>query len=203
MGLETPTYISDLNSAWPLGADGKNTADDHLRNLKAAVKATFPNVTGAVTATHTQLNAVVTNGAAVASTSGTAIDFTGIPSWVKRITVSFVGVSTNGTNSIHLQIGDSGGIEVLGYQSVAPFNSGYGVKFSPGAADTLDGAIQLVLADASTNTWTAFGVIVTSGTSAAAMGGSKSLSATLDRVRVTTLAGTDTFDAGKINIQYD
>lgn|SRR5574343_130992 len=56
MGLESPIYISDLNTAWPLGSDAKSTADDHLRNFKSAVKTTFPNITGAVTATHTELS---------------------------------------------------------------------------------------------------------------------------------------------------
>lgn len=58
MGLETGTYISDLVSANPLGSDAKSTSDDHLRLIKSCVKATFPNVSGAVTPTHTELNYV-------------------------------------------------------------------------------------------------------------------------------------------------
>lgn len=58
MGLETGTYISDLVSTNPLGSDAKSTADDHLRLIKSCVKATFPNVSGAVTPTHTELNYV-------------------------------------------------------------------------------------------------------------------------------------------------
>ena len=56
MALETATYISDLNASNPPGADPLSQADDHLRLIKSTVKATFPNVTNAVTATHTQLN---------------------------------------------------------------------------------------------------------------------------------------------------
>ena len=60
MGLETATYISDLNTANPVGAsDNASTLDDHIRLIKSTVKTTFPNVTGAVTATHTELNYAV------------------------------------------------------------------------------------------------------------------------------------------------
>lgn len=58
MGIESATYISDLNEAWPLGSDLKSTLDNHHRLTKAAIKTTFPNVTGAVTPTHMELNFV-------------------------------------------------------------------------------------------------------------------------------------------------
>ena len=59
MALESATYISDLVSTNPVGAtDPKSQGDDHIRLIKAAVKATFPNVSGAVTPTHTELNYV-------------------------------------------------------------------------------------------------------------------------------------------------
>jgi hypothetical protein len=63
MALETGTYISDLVATNPLGTDGKNTADNHLRLIKATLLATFPSVTGAVTPTHTQLNKIGTTQA--------------------------------------------------------------------------------------------------------------------------------------------
>lgn len=58
MGLETVTYISDLVATNPLSSDPKSQGDDHIRAVKAAILATFPSVTGAVTATHTELNYV-------------------------------------------------------------------------------------------------------------------------------------------------
>lgn len=58
MGLESVTYISDLNANNPTPTDLKSQGDDHLRNIKSALLATFPGVTGAVTATHTELNYV-------------------------------------------------------------------------------------------------------------------------------------------------
>lgn len=58
MSVETATYISDLVSTNPLSSDPKSQGDDHIRLLKSTVKATFPNVAGAVTPTHTELNYV-------------------------------------------------------------------------------------------------------------------------------------------------
>ncbi len=70
MGLETGSYISDLNSAWPLGSDGKNAGDNHLQLVKAVLKTTFTGgatgLSGAVTVTHGELNAL-----ANITTSGT------------------------------------------------------------------------------------------------------------------------------------
>jgi len=60
MALEVGTYISDLVATNPTASDPKSQGDDHLRLVKSTVKATFPNITGAVTATHTQLNTVPT-----------------------------------------------------------------------------------------------------------------------------------------------
>jgi len=56
MGLETGTYIDSLNSSNPTASDAVSQGDDHLRLIKATVKATFPNLSNAVTATHTELN---------------------------------------------------------------------------------------------------------------------------------------------------
>jgi hypothetical protein len=194
------------------------------------VKATFPNVSGAVTPTHTELNyvdgvtsaiqtqinqATLTSGTAVASTSGTSVDFTGFPSWAKRITISLVGVSVSGTSAPLFQIGDSGGVETSGYLGVGTFTAaagstgatnytaGFGVE-SGVAANILHGSIVLSLVNASTNTWAAAGTFGTSNSAASfSVAGSKSLSATLDRVRITTIGGADTFDAGSINVLYD
>jgi len=63
MGLETGTYISDLNASNPASGDAKSQGDDHIRLVKSTILATFPNVTGAVTKTHTQINALAASGA--------------------------------------------------------------------------------------------------------------------------------------------
>jgi hypothetical protein len=153
---------------------------------------------------------------AKASTSGTSVDFTGIPSWAKRVTVMFSGVSTNGTSTPIIQIGDSGGVETSGYlgsgssvftgstTAAALQTAGFGIGGGMVATIVFHGAIQIILLDVTANTWCASGVLGRSDTACIFnCGGAKSLSATLDRVRITTVNGTDTFDAGSINILYE
>jgi len=152
----------------------------------------------------------LTSGTTVASTSGTSIDFTSIPSWVKRITVMFNGVSTTGTSDVIVQIG-SGSIDTAGYSSGtlrvsagATFTTGFGVTGGANtAAILLGGAMQLLTIGS--NIWVASGATGSSSAGAAyPSGGYKSaLSGTIDRVRITTVGGTDTFDAGSINILYE
>jgi hypothetical protein len=153
----------------------------------------------------------LTLATAVASTSGTSIDFTSIPSWVKRITVMFAGVSTNGGSQWLIQIGDSGGVENTGYlgssSSIASTvatttpTAGFGV-FTALASRVQNGSITLSLL--SGTTWVAQGVTATSDAAITqTTAGSKTLSDTLDRVRITTVNGTDAFDAGTINIMYE
>ena len=176
--------------------------------LNASQAATFA---GAVTSSTGTLYPIV-SGTAVASTSGTSIDFTSIPSWVKRITVMFNGVSTNGTSLIQIQIGDSGGIETTAYSSgawTANTNSansttGFIIHGANGAATRVwDGAYTIVLQDAA-NTWVSTGMCNSLNDNAQSIGiGRKQVSATLDRVRITTVNGTDTFDAGTINILWE
>jgi hypothetical protein len=157
----------------------------------------------------------ITSGTAVASTSGTSIDFTGLPSWVKRITVMFSGVSTNGTSLPQIQIG-SGSVSTSGYASAANYGVGAGqntgtvttgfiLEPSGGAsaANLRSGAFILNLINS--NTWVAQGNIYHSsvGFCIPNAGISPTLGGTLDRVRITTVNGTDTFDAGSINILYE
>lgn len=56
MALESGTYINSLVATNPVATDGLAQADDHMRLIKATIKATFPSITGAVTATHTEIN---------------------------------------------------------------------------------------------------------------------------------------------------
>ena len=156
--------------------------------------------------------APIVSGTAQASTSGTSRDFTGIPSWAKRITVMFSGVSTNGTSNIQAQIGTSTGFETSGYASFvntfdgAPggssFTTGYGINENVNAGSLMHG--HLLLTNVSGNSWVGSLVIGATGATLNCIGGgSKSLSGTLDRIRITTVNGTDTFDAGTINILYE
>jgi hypothetical protein len=160
-------------------------------------------------ASRAQLQRIV-RATAVASTSGTSIDFTGIPAWVERITVMLSGVSTNGTSFFLAQIG-SGSVVTTGYVGAVGTNAGTTNSFSTGftvynntaAADSFVGTVVLTLIGS--NTWIESGVIYSQSSTraGATSAGSLTLGGTLDRVRITTVNGTDTFDAGTINIIYE
>lgn len=158
----------------------------------------------------------IASGTVVATTSGTSVDFTSIPSGVKRITIQFVGVSTSGTSALMVQIGDSGGVETSGYLGTAGqfanaganasvnYTTGFGAVTGLEAASVVHGAMTLTLQNAATFTWVASGTIgFSNATGSAFSAGSKSLTATLDRVRLTTVGGSDTFDAGSVNILWE
>jgi hypothetical protein len=145
------------------------------------------------------------------STSGTSIDFTSIPSWAEKITVMFNGVSTNGTSNFLLQLG-SGSVETTGYLGsvidVQTANLGSGGLASTSglpltvvilAAELYNG--HMLLTNISSNIWISSHNLGNTTASKQNIGsGSKTISGTLDRVRITTVNGTDTFDAGSINI---
>ncbi len=72
MALETGTYVNSLNASNPASTDGLAQADDHIRLLKSTIKATLPNVTGAITSTHTELN--VLDGVTASTTEINKLD---------------------------------------------------------------------------------------------------------------------------------
>ena len=158
----------------------------------------------------------ITLATAQASTSGTSIDFTGIPVGTKKITINFVGVSTNGTSPLQIQLGDAGGFESAGYSggvtgliaggaiSGTNMTAGFLVTNANLAASGYSGSVSLTLEKSSAFTWCETAIIAdTVGTTTNVSGGSKSLSAELTQVRITTAGGADTFDAGEINITYE
>ena len=150
---------------------------------------------------------------------GTSIDFTGIPSWAKRIHIALNGISTNGTSQIQIQIG-AGTIKNTGYLSYgngisnsatgggAVATSGYvidpGGIISPSSTTARYGTIMLE--NITGNSWNENSSIISyNGSSyiSCISGGNTTLLDSLDRVRITTVNGTDTFDAGQINITYE
>ena len=143
------------------------------------------------------------SGTAVTA-SGTSVDFTGIPSWAKRITVMLSGVSTNGTSVPIIQLGDSGGVETTGYLGSAGgalYTTGVGIA-SANAANVIHGIYRFQ--NITGNTWVADGNIgLSNGGSNSTAAATKALSDVLDRVRITTVNGTDAFDAGTINIMWE
>ena len=142
----------------------------------------------------------------------TAVDFTGIPSWVKRITVMFSGVSTSGTANPIVQLGTSSGATTSGYvgtgsecgstTAASSFTSGFGIR-SAVATNTVQGVLVIYCLSSSSNIWVASGVTAQpSSAFTHQIAGTVTLGGTLDRVRITT-TGSDTFDAGSINILYE
>lgn len=155
-----------------------------------------------------------TSGTKQASTSGTSITFTGIPAWAKRITIQLVGVSTNGTSNLLVQIGPSGGVETTGYLGAASsisastgsanYTTGFGLTNGVAATYMMHGEVTLSLQDAASFTWTCTGLISRSEAAEVHVSsGSKSTASAIDRVRITMVNGTDAFDAGSINILYE
>jgi hypothetical protein len=141
--------------------------------------------------------------------SGTAIDFTGIPSWTRRITVILNQVSTNGSSSLLVQIG-AGSISTSGYSSSGgTFNYSAGTAGATStagfcihnlAAYSLVGHMTITLV--SGTSWVS-SYVCRSGESGSGGGVSPALSGALDRIRITTVNGTDAFDAGSVNIMYE
>lgn len=169
------------------------------------------------TGTGVQLGSL-TSGTAQATTSGTSIDFTSIPSWVKRITISFNGVSTSGTSYVEVRLGTPSGFVSSGYVSISSFNGSTngtasvtdGFTIDSGGASTSDlryGHMILTLLDPSSNLWVSAHHIgkniVGTGTWVMHGGGRVSLPSALTQLRLTTVNGTDTFDAGSVNIMYE
>jgi hypothetical protein len=150
-----------------------------------------------------------------ASTSGTAINFTDIPAGVRRVTVVFSGVSTNGTDSILIQLGDSGGIESTSYTgasntvtnggATAGANSTAGfIIHSASAANVIHGAATFELINKATFAWIGHGTFALSNAASNIVSGcTKSLSAELTQLTITTTGGTNTFDNGTVNVIYE
>jgi hypothetical protein len=174
----------------------------------ASVSSTGVAVTGAITATG-QI-AAIKSETAKATTSGTSIDFTSIPSGVKRITVIFAGVSSSSTSPFLIRLGTSSGVVSTGYISTNASQAGtassdttgfLATQTSQAAADIVSGTMTIV--NISSNSWVYSSVVKGSTASMRYGAGDVSLAATLDRIRLTTVNGTDTFDAGSINIFYE
>jgi hypothetical protein len=160
----------------------------------------------------------IQRGTAVTA-SGTSVEFTGIPTWVRRITVMFSGLSTNGTNVIKLQIG-SGSYSTSGYSSfVGAITSSNTVSYAPltdgiylaghnAATDATSGVFTLV--NITGNTWGVAGTGVRAVATTVTVNTTSmvpfALGGALDRLRIIGSASgnpSDTFDAGTVNILYE
>ena len=176
---------------------------------QSTANAALPKAGGTMTGviTYAAAQPRIVTATAVASTSGTSIDFTGIPSWAKRINVIFSGVRTNGTSDMTIQIG-SGSVETSGYAStvgnrVSEGSSIFGYQITQALASNsiITGSYTLFLIGS--DEWIGSGVNIGSSNVPNFSAGRKAASGAVDRVRVTTKNGTDTFNAGLINIMYE
>jgi hypothetical protein len=185
----------------------------------ASLSSTGAAVTGTLSATGTVADSTGTlrpliSGTVVTATTAFPLNFTNIPSWVKRITVMFASASPSLGNWFTIQLGTSVGIVTSGYLGSAFITTTSGITAmqnssainiynnSGSAADTMHGSVVLNLLDPATNTWTAMGLV--SKSNALVMSyvtGSISLASALTQVSVA--AGSGSLDGGSINIMYE
>lgn len=156
---------------------------------------------------------IISSGTLTATTSGTSVEFTGIPTWVKRVSVLFNGVSLSNSDSFLVQIGPSGGVATTGYTGTAGVvvNNGGGsvnnstsgfLVFMTAAGDAFRGIMTISLMDASTYLYAASHSGSISSTQINTGGGNVTLSGLLTRVKIIS-AATGTFDSGSVNILYE
>lgn len=182
------------------GNAGATTQD--ILTVDSAGKISFP-----------QGQSLLVLGTVQNTTSGTSIDFTGIPAWAKRITVLLNGVSTSGSSDILVRAG-AGSIQATGYDSTVSVGAtagtftsstvGFLVSYSGVSPSCVfKGTCTLTLVGS--NTWIQTGTLSSTPVQGVVSNSSGlvTLSGTLDRIRLTTVNGTDTFDAGSINILYE
>lgn len=216
-GLSLTTGITGI---LPIANGGNGTAT--ITGSGNPVFGTSPTLTTPTIASPTingtpVMNAsVLTAATNVASTSGTFIDFTGIPSWAKRITVIFNSVSTNGISNLILRIGNGSFIST-GYVSSFANADAFGIytstdsfivnQYITSSVANKNFICTLVMPVANNWIFSTIGhVDITGGGANAVPGygaGRLALSSTLDRLRITTANGTDVFDNGSINIFYE
>lgn len=197
------------------GTDGNLISYDASGNPVAVATGTLGNVltsAGAGAPPTMSMPSTITTDTSVGT--GTTYNITGIPAGVRCVRVFFEAVSTNGTSPLIVQLGDAGGIETSGYvaesavmtngasMSTTSSTAGYPM-FSNDASDSVSGVLTLRLKDAGNFTWVSSHNARLSTTPSVLQGGGvKSLSAELTQLRVTTVGGSDAFDAGTVALQY-
>tara|TARA_B100001250_G_scaffold382566_1_gene375819 strand:+ start:757 stop:1296 length:540 start_codon:yes stop_codon:yes gene_type:complete len=152
-----------------------------------------------------------TIGAEVATTSGNSVAVENIPTGVKNVVFFLQDVSTTGSNELALQLSTGGTFATSGYKACSwnganadARSTGLMLTYGVASGETRDGAIRLSLADATNNTWVSGGIL-NEGTTSSLMNGSSgtiSLSGALDAIRIINIGGSETFDAGTINVMF-
>lgn len=198
------------------GTTGTNTPPVSIQgSTSGTITLAAPAVAGSNTQTLVAVTgtlAPIVSGTTVTA-SGTSVDFTGIPAYAQRVTVSFAGLSTSGSSSYLVQIGPTTVPETTVYASsssqitATPSQAGSTAGFiinTGNASTVLSGTMVLSLLNSATNLWAASSVAARTDNNAMYVSaGSKAIAAVLGVVRITTVNGTDTFDAGSINIMWE
>ena len=190
---------------------------DAKGRITSATSGTFSSTPADGSITPAKLSQPFTSGTAQNSSGGTAIDFTGIPSWAKRITVMLNGVSTNGTSPVVARLGTSGGIVSTSYFGsaggclngasplVVSLANGDGLYIAPDGNASYGRHGQILISNITSNSWS----MVFNGSDDGSLRSfwgcvsHSNLGGVLDRVQITTVGGANTFDAGSINIMYE
>jgi hypothetical protein len=207
------TISAGTTAGTALNMTGDTTGNLAFQTGAGTNTITVPNGTGTIAVQGVSTNIV--SGTAVTA-SGTSVEFTGIPTWVKRITLTFSAVSTNGTSTPYLiQIGPSSGVETTGYlgsssyiTSVTPATAlnttAFALNVDNSATNNINGSMTISLINSSTNTWAASGVFGAADRAFILfVGYSKPLAGVLSRLKISANNGTDAFDNGTINILYE
>lgn len=213
---DTARYVIEDGLDWEIGVGTYTSSGTTFsRTLMESSTGSLLNLSGTaiifLTATAVDILDNISVGTSIASTSGTAIDFTGIPSWANRITITFSQVSTNNVSNQLVRVGD-GAIVSTGYIStgmalgtagaaVAANSTAGFVMYQAGAAGSING--HMVLTRLTGNTWISSHLGTVDTTNMRFGSGRVVLTNALDRVRITTVNGTDAFDAGRINIFWE
>ena len=214
IGTDVQAYSSTLASfsgkTVPSG-DVVGTSDSQTLSNKTLTSPTINSPTFGGTPTMGASFLTKMSSGGVNASGNTSVDFTSMPSWINRITVVFRNISTNGSSNILVQLGTSSGVTTSGYVSTSidfdgsgavttSSTSGLVIKVN-GASNVINGL--MTIAYMGSNTWVDNHSVSTATTIMSVGGGTSALGGTLDRVRITTVNGTDQFDAGSFNILYE
>jgi hypothetical protein len=154
---------------------------------------------------------IITSGTPLATTSGSSVEFTGIPTWAKKITVMFYGISVDTTNGIYVQIGPSGGVTTTGYTSTsirgsgspgsAAQTSGFAIQGGGNAGNTWYGMMDIFLMDATNYYYVSTHSLYSNNSNAVYGGGGVATTGLITRVKL--VGDATNFDAGSVNILYE